>query len=149
MAITSFSGEHEFLSNFYKEPVEWEGVVYPTVEHAFQAAKSFDLKYREKILGVKNTSAAKALGRAIALRPDWEDIKLDVMTILVTRKFTSDSKLAMKLLKTGNHELIEGNNHGDRIWGTENGVGTNLLGRILMAVRDGLMKFEPVVEAVG
>lgn len=117
MSITSFSGEYEFLSNFYKEPVEWEGVVYPTIEHAFQAAKSFDPKYRERVLKASSPGAAKKLGRAVDLRKDWEDIKLDVMTILVTRKFTSDSKLAMKLLKTGSHELIEGNNHGDVIWG--------------------------------
>lgn len=146
MAINSFSGEYEFLSNFYKEPVEWEGIVYPTNEHAFQAAKNQDPSYREKVRAARTPADAKRLGRKVALRPDWEAIKLDVMTVLVTRKFTSDSSLAMRLVKTSGHELIEGNNWGDQEWGVVDGVGKNLLGKILMAVRDELIRFEPMSE---
>lgn len=142
--INSFSGEYAFLSNFYKEPVEWEGITYPTVEHAFQAAKNFDRKYREQVRDAKTPGDAKKLGRATTLRPDWEAIKLDVMTILVTRKFTSNAKLAMRLVKTSGHELVEGNDWGDTVWGVVNGEGTNLLGKILMTVRDELIKFEPM-----
>lgn len=36
-AITHFHGE-----NFYPAPVEWDGEMYPTVEHASQAAKTLD-----------------------------------------------------------------------------------------------------------
>ncbi len=40
MKINSFTGEHGFLSNFHPSLMEWEGISYPTAEHAFQAAKS-------------------------------------------------------------------------------------------------------------
>ena len=37
--IKEFQGENRFLSNFYPARVVWMGHTYPTVEHAFQAAK--------------------------------------------------------------------------------------------------------------
>ena len=40
--IDSFGGEYSFLSNFHKCKVEFEGMTYPSVEHAFQAAKNPD-----------------------------------------------------------------------------------------------------------
>ena len=38
--IDSFSGEYDFLSNFYNCPVEYEGITYLNSEAAFQAASS-------------------------------------------------------------------------------------------------------------
>lgn len=32
--------------------------------------------------------------------------------------------------------LEEGNTHGDKVWGTVNGVGENRLGKILMRLRE-------------
>lgn len=39
MDITSFSGEYEFLSNFYEVPVSYE-YTYGSAEAAYQARKS-------------------------------------------------------------------------------------------------------------
>ncbi len=50
----------------------------------------------------------------------------------------SDNDLAQRLLATGDAELVEGNNWGDRFWGICRGEGRNELGKILMKVRDEL-----------
>lgn len=135
--ITLFRGEYAFLSNFQKCNVEFEGDVYPTVEHAFQAAKTFDMEERKRILSFASPVIAKRIGRKAGLRADWEDVKCDIMKELLKKKF-ENPELAEKLLATGDSELIEGNNHGDRFWGMVNGVGKNMLGRLLMEVRDDL-----------
>jgi predicted NAD-dependent protein-ADP-ribosyltransferase YbiA (DUF1768 family) len=76
--IKVFDGPHRFLSNFYKppEPIEWEGVLYPTTEHAFQAAKTLDRVKRKEIAEASSPGMAKRLGRALRpIRPDWEQVK--------------------------------------------------------------------------
>ena len=80
-------------------------------------------------------SDAKRLGRKIALRKDWELVKVDRMTDIVRAKFEQNEELARKLLDTGDCFLVEDNDWGDRIWGQVNGQGANLLGNILMQVR--------------
>jgi len=85
-----------------------------------------------------NPSEAKRAGRRAILRKDWEEIKEDVMYKVVLAKFVQNEELKYKLLDTGSAELIEENNWGDRIWGTVNGKGRNLLGKILMRVREEL-----------
>ena len=77
------------------------------------------------------------MGRSVSLRPDWEDIKDDVMLEGLYRKFTND-ELAEWLLDTGDEELVEGNWWGDRYWGVCNGIGQNKLGKLLMKVREEL-----------
>ena len=135
--IDLFRGEYAFLSNFQKCNIEFEGDVYPTVEHAFQAAKTFDKEERKRILSFASPVIAKRIGRKVKLRADWEDVKCDIMLQLLKKKF-KNPELAEKLLATGEAELIEGNNHGDRFWGMVNGEGKNMLGKLLMEVRDDL-----------
>jgi ribA/ribD-fused uncharacterized protein len=82
---------------------------------------------------------AKRLGRKVTLRANWELIKIDVMLDLVRQKF-QDPDLAWMLINTGDAELIEGNHWGDKFWGVCNGEGENHLGKILMQVRDEILK---------
>jgi len=136
--INSFRGEHNFLSNFYPAKVVYEGVEYPTAEHAFQAAKSPWIFERITIAGASSPSKAKQLGRRISLRPDWEDIKLQVMKDIVRAKFSQNADLQIMLvLGTRDAELIEGTTWGDKFWGVDKatGEGENHLGKILMEVR--------------
>lgn len=63
--ITRFRDEYDFLSNFYPAPVSLDGVDYPTVEHAFQAAKTFDPKQRAPIRNARTPSSAKSMARRI------------------------------------------------------------------------------------
>lgn len=134
MAIDKFSGPYRFLSNFWLAEVQFEGRTWPSVEHAYQAAKSLDPEYRDQVRFAARPGAAKALGRRVVMRADWEDVKLDIMERLVRDKF-KDPALAQKLRDTGNVELIEGNTWNDTFWGVCRGAGRNELGKILMKVR--------------
>jgi ribA/ribD-fused uncharacterized protein len=133
--IDSFQGSYRFLSNFWPTSVTFDVVFYPTVEHAFQAAKTLDLRIRAEIRDCKTAADAKRLGRRAPLRPDWEKVKIPIMESLVRQKFAPNTELAESLLATGNADLIEGNTWGDRFWGVCRGEGENRLGKILMQVR--------------
>ena len=76
----------------------------------------------------------------VNLRPDWEDVKVQVMEDIVRAKFTQNPYLGDWLFNTGDSELIEGNNWGDTTWGVDikTKKGKNLLGKILMKIRDEL-----------
>jgi ribA/ribD-fused uncharacterized protein len=137
--IDKFEGDFRFLSNFYPSEVEMDGIVYPSVEHAYQAAKTFDLELRQKISQDSNPSAAKKAGRTLKIRPDWEEVKLSIMESLVRQKFSKEP-FKTKLQNTGNAKLIEGNWWGDKFYGVYKGQGENHLGKILEKVRDGLLK---------
>lgn len=136
--ISSFHGEHFFLSNFYPFELVWDGATYPTVEHAYQASKTEDPALRRDIAHAGTPGGAKRMGRSVPLRPDWEDVKLDIMRQLIRLKF-KDLDLRAALLTTGSSYLIEGNTWGDTYWGKCRGAGTNWLGEILMLVRDELV----------
>lgn len=143
--VTSFFGEYRFLSNFYPSPVkgfEFDGTIYPTVEHAFQAAKTEILEERETIRNSDTPGKAKRLGRKVTLIPNWNEIKVHVMKVLVKEKFEGNLSLQAQLLATGDEALQEGNTWGDRFWGVDlnTGVGENCLGQILMQVRSDLKK---------
>lgn len=133
--IDSFTCEYAFLSNFYDAVIPCEGITYPSVEHAFQAQKSIDAGERRRIAACGSPGRAKGLGRKVKLRKDWESVKVGIMTELVRVKFASHPDLRLRLLATGDAELIEGNSWNDRFWGVSGGQGKNWLGRILMQVR--------------
>jgi hypothetical protein len=133
--IDRFFDDYRFLSNFYPSKVVFEEVEYPTVEHAYAAAKTLDLALRKEISNVKTAGEVKRLGRKLALREDWEYIKLRIMLTLVLYKFRNNPDLKEMLLNTKDEYLVEGNSWGDKYWGVSNGVGENKLGKILMAVR--------------
>jgi len=137
--IKSFTGEYRFLSNFYPAVVVLDGKEYPTVEHAYQAAKTADEAEREKIRLAASPVQAKRLGKVVSLRSDWDAVKLQIMEDLLRQKF-SIPHLKDKLLSTGDKELVEGNWWGDTFWGVYEGEGENHLGRLLMKIRDELRK---------
>lgn len=133
--ISSFRGQYDFLSNFYPVKVTLDGVVYNSVEHAFQAAKTTDPDKRLTVELQPTPGDAKRAGRAIRpLRPYWETVKVHVMLDLLRQKF-SYPHLADKLLATGDACLIEKNDWNDKVWGVCRGEGKNLLGVLLMRVR--------------
>ena len=132
--IDSFSGEFRFLSNFYPALVYYNAVMYPTVEHAYQAAKYLDAERRMFVRAAETPREAKRRGRLFAIRNDWEAVKVNVMHGLLLRKFAIEP-LRSSLLQTGSAELVEGNTWGDQFWGVCNGRGSNQLGKLLMAVR--------------
>lgn len=137
-AINKFTGRYRFLSNFYPCPVKFDGDVYPSVEHAFQAAKTLNTDERTQIRHAISARDAKCLGRKASLRLDWEDVKVGIMLGLLRSKFDNPA-LSKALIATRNFELIEGNTWGDRFWGVDTlGCGQNMLGKLLMQIREEL-----------
>lgn len=131
--INSFDGEHRFLSNFHPVEIVLDGITYPTVENAYQAAKTLDLEKRKEFVGV-SPGFAKRLGQRLELRQDWNDIKLTVMKQLNEQKYMRPD-LRKMLCETYPLDLVEGNTWGDTFWGVCDGKGSNHLGKILMSIR--------------
>ena len=134
--INLFRDEYFFLSNFYPVEIKLDGIVYPNAEAAFQAQKTLDVEERRNFSMLKNPVQAKRLGRKVKLRDDWEEVKLDIMTEVISQKFLQHPHLIEMLLQTGDEELVEGNKWGDRFWGVCKGKSENHLGKILMKIRD-------------
>lgn len=136
--IESFRGRHDFLSNFHANPITFDGITYPTAEHAFQAQKTHDQEARGRIATLATPGKAKYAGKRVTLRPDWEQVKREVMEAILRVKFAPGTALAAELIATGDATLIEGNTWNDRYWGVCRGTGQNHLGLILMAIREDL-----------
>ena len=133
--IDRFAGEYAFLSNYSASPFRINYVLFPTMEHYFQANKADNQNDYLHIAYAPTPGEAKRLGRKIQLRSDWEEIKDEVMLTGLRKKF-ANPELRNLLLATGDEELIEGNYWGDTYWGVCNGVGQNKLGKLLMQVRE-------------
>lgn len=136
--VASFDGQYEWLSNFAYSPFTFEGVKYPTVEHAFQALKMDSPEWFNKVREATTPGLAKRLGRTGPRRKDWQKIRVSVMLKLLQAKFSQNEDLKEKLIATAGVELQEGNTWGDTFWGVDlrNGLGDNNLGIALMLLRD-------------
>lgn len=138
--ISKFENQYANLSNFADSMICYEYVFYPTVEHYFQAMKTTDLKQRQWIANAPTPGEAKRRGRSVELRPDWEDIKEEVMLEGLRLKFKIPA-MRETLLSTQSAELVEGNWWHDNTWGDcscdacKDIEGKNMLGKLLMKVR--------------
>ena len=145
--IDNFKGPFWFLSNFAFSPLMYGGLSCDTVEHAFQAAKATSEDLATMIVAAPTPQVAKTMGRKVALRSDWEQVKDMVMLDCLRAKFAGSAELAEQLDRTGDAWLEEGNTWGDRYWGTVNGEGANMLGRLLMVVRKERRRSAQLIEA--
>jgi hypothetical protein len=150
LPITQFDGPYLFLSNFSPSRLVIDEIQYPMVEHPFQALKTFDRAKRLEIAAAPNPSRAKYLGRCLELRPDWEQVKVPIMLLLLRKKF-GNAHLARCLLATGDAPLIEDTTRRRRpdvIWGArwdgQQWIGTNYLGRCLEKVRRDIRNGTPL-----
>lgn len=135
--IGPFKDKYAFLSNFFKCCVVYEGILYSSSEAAYQAAKTLNSNERIRIAGLRSPGEAKKEGQLLALRPDWNMVKFKAMKEILQAKFRNTELMEM-LKATGSEELVEINYWNDTIWGVCNGVGSNMLGKLLMEVREGL-----------
>lgn len=131
-------GEHGEFSNWFAAEFELDGLRWKTSEHYFMAQKTTDKRAREQIRKAKSPAVAKALGRAVKLRRDWDAVKFDVMVRACHAKFSQNPSLAAALLSTGDAAIHE--DCDDPWWGggPNHPDGRDLLGRALMVVRDRL-----------
>ncbi|HLP87637.1 MAG TPA: NADAR domain-containing protein [Nostocaceae cyanobacterium] len=129
------------FSNFSPHHIEMQGVVWPTVEHYYQAQKfvgSPDEGSIPLILAAPTPEAAAALGRCHSrqVRLDWDFVKTEIMRTAVLSKFLTHEEIRDILLVTGD-ELIVEDSPRDYFWGCgADHTGKNQLGKILMSVRE-------------
>ncbi len=119
-----------------------EPLPFPTTEHYFQAMKFAESspEHAEAIRCADTPAKAKKLGMSHAhpIRPDWDEARIEVMRVALAAKFRN-RRLRNLLLSTGDRELIEANTK-DGFWGAGDGTGKNVLGHLLMELRESLRK---------
>jgi len=130
------------FSNFSRHPFELDGKRWPTSEHYFQAQKFQDWADAADVRRAPSPKEAADIGRDRfrALRRDWERVKDDVMRRAVLRKFETHDDIRQILLDTDEEQIVE-NAPNDYYWGCgADGSGKNMLGTILMEVRETLRR---------
>lgn len=139
--ISGFNNDNNYLSNYFSARVEWDGRVWPTVEHLYNARKCPELAHQEEIRSAGKPGQAKQAAYRLPWRVDWPEVRVEIMLDCVRRKFTQHPDLARKLKTTGDALLVEKNWWHDNFWGDcvckrcipKNGE--NQLGKILMQIR--------------
>jgi ribA/ribD-fused uncharacterized protein len=136
--------EYGCFSNFSRHRIFLKGKTWPTSEHYFQAQKFAGTEREEEIRRAATARVAANLGRSRRhpLRRDWESVKDAVMREAVLAKFSQHDDLRQVLLDTADALLVE-HTTNDSYWGDGgDGSGRNVLGQILMSVREELRKLE-------
>lgn len=136
--------EYGVFSNFAPYPVEIDGKLWPTTEHYFQAQKFAGTPHEEEVRAEPSPMVAAKMGRdrGRPLRPDWEAVKDDLMRKALAAKFSQHADLRQMLLATGSAVIVE-HTKNDHYWGDGgDGSGQNMLGRMLMELRDRLQNAE-------
>lgn len=138
----STGDEYGCFSNFAAYPIKLDGKMWPTSEHYFQAQKFDDVEHSDAIRKAKSPMIAARMGRdrKKKLRRDWESVKVSIMTDAVRAKFSQHEDLRDVLLGTGDAKIVE-HTENDDYWGDGgDGRGKNMLGQILMRVRQEIQK---------
>jgi hypothetical protein len=147
----AFYGGINPLSNFYECNFEVAGIKYTSVEQYYQSIKAEqhgDIAAKNKILRAVHPADQKRLGTSVTVNEgSWSRQAPEIMHIGVKAKFEQNSELRNYLLETGSKTLLEASPR-DTFWGTgvplthrnvlaeETHKGQNVLGRILMSVRE-------------
>jgi ribA/ribD-fused uncharacterized protein len=132
------------FSNLYRREIVFEGETYPTSEHAYQAGKPRKEAVRAWLLAAPSPSLLAMAAHGLYvwdIQPDWSKTKFDRMKRVLQAKFSQHEDLAKLLLSTGEARLVEAatvDNLVNRTWGEVDGVGKNMLGKLLMEVREEL-----------
>lgn len=130
------------FSNLFRRPMEFEGRMYPTAEHAYQAGKARKEEVREWILSAPTPSLVAMAAHGLYtwdIAPEWSRTKFDRMREVLRAKFTQHEDFKDLLLSTGDARLVEAgrtDNVVNRTWGEVNGKGQNMLGVLLMEIRE-------------
>lgn len=129
------------FSNLYRRELEFEGETFITSEHAYQAGKARKPEVKKWLMAAPSPSLLAMAAHGLYywdVAPGWSTTKFDRMRDVLRAKFTQHQDLRELLLSTGDARLVESatvDNEVNRTWGEVNGVGRNMLGKLLMEVR--------------
>ena len=134
-----FLGGWYVFDNFAPFPVEWRGKLYPTAEHAYQAAHFID-KNPDLAEQVRQTLSPREASDFANLNsyqddPAWKDKRLVIMEELVRNKIEQHPYVKQILLESQDKDIVEMNDD-DAFWGWgQDHKGENNLGKIWMKLR--------------
>jgi ribA/ribD-fused uncharacterized protein len=137
------------FSNLFRRPIEFEGEVFATSEHAYQAGKARKPEVRSWLLSAPSPALLAMAAHGLYywdVAPGWSVSKFDRMRAVLRAKFTQHTDFRDLLISTGNARLVESaatDNEVNRLWGEVGGIGKNMLGVMLMDLRSELRE-EPV-----
>lgn len=161
--IERFWEQYRWLSNFWEVEIKFSGITYPSVEHYYVAMKIdepqkvtiiVDKKEVEVFLDVQQLrqyiSELPTAGKAKAFskeqlkgkeRKDWDDQKISIMKYGLEQKYNQEP-FRTKLIETGDKYIQEGNTWKDVFWvvDLDTGEGKNVLGKMIMIIREKLIK---------
>ena len=137
--ITEFRGEFSWLSNFFPIKIEYDGIVYPSIENAYQAGKLINKKDREMFIDI-TPGKAKKLWRNYPTYNLTEEFRLNLMYQLLSIKFNQEPFKSL-LIATKDCNIIEKNYWGDKFFGycLKTNQGKNHLGQMIMKIRETLL----------
>lgn len=146
-AVSKIAAEWGVFSNFARTPLVVDGVPFDTSERVFQTMKFTDPEARRAVYGKKGNPkmTAKHWQKEGRLRPDWWERLVDAMKFCLNEKFRQSEAFRAELARTGGRPIVEDQTTFPRktadAWGAKREgelfVGPNLLGRLLMELRDG------------
>ena len=128
---------NNLLAAYSRHEFELDGLVWPSVEHYYQAMKFEDETYREQIRNAPHPTDCTKLGKSKrhGRRKDWDKVKETYMTRAVYIKCRTHPEVTEALLATGEVKLVESSQY-DYFWGCgRDGRGHNTYGNVLMNVR--------------
>ena len=164
MAVETVTSTHVYFyggvfSNFYPCEFELEGKTWVTSEQYFMWKKALlfgDADTAAYIASEKDPLACKMAGRGIRSYNDekWAEVRYKIMRDAVYNKFVQDPYLRNYILKDEFEDLIFVEaSPTDTVWGVgldqfderikdeSNWRGTNLLGEVIMEVRDTISSY--------
>lgn len=137
--IKFYTPQFYVFNNFSAHAIEWAGKLYPTSEHAYQAAKCTSPQGKEAVRLARSPLLAKEVANVqykAAKDPDWENKKVGVMEAILRAKLAQHAEVAEALQQSGSQEITE-DSPVDSFWGTgADGTGQNMLGKLWMKIRE-------------
>ncbi|KAF7308804.1 DUF1768 domain-containing protein [Mycena kentingensis (nom. inval.)] len=136
------AGPHLDLDQFAVHPITYNGLVYPTSQHLFQALKFIghraDIAEQIRVAATADIAFTTAHANQASVRPDWFSINVAQMEQVQYLKYTQYDLLKDELLSTGNAELYQDSTI-DSFWSVgPDLLGANEFGRVLERVRERL-----------
>lgn len=134
------------FSNLFRREMTFEGDVFPTSEHAYQAGKARKPEVRRWLMSAPSPALLAMAAHGLYywdVVPGWSTGKFDRMQAVLDAKFSQHADLRTLLLSTGDAKLVETatvDNEVNRLWGQVNGIGRNMLGLMLMELREALRR---------
>lgn len=132
------------FSNLHRRPIIFEGEKFATSEHAYQAGKARKPAVRKWLMDAPSPALLAMAAHGLYywdVAPGWSSTKFNRMRAVLLAKFTQHQDFRDLLLSTGDARLVESatvDNEVNRLWGEVGGVGKNMLGVMLMELRDKL-----------